>query len=303
MLSAVQIYNTPNIQFKSESFIVLANISWTYLLHAYYRSIGEEYRYYKKTENRKRYDKTKWGADKHWELEKCLSFHKSPIDKDTKNNLMFLIGLRHEIEHQMTKKIDDVVSAKFQACCANYYYYLNALFSSIKDLERFQSVSLQFSTLTKPQVEQLRDYSYLPKNISSFIADFDETLTQEEYRNPRFALRLIFTQKTVNHKGQADRVIEFIAPDSPEAEGLAKESFVFRDREPPRFTATEVVQEMQKRGFTKFGIRSHWELWKSLDGKNPNKKFGVEIVKRWLWYENWLSVVEDYCNKNKDLYI
>lgn len=36
MLSAVQIYNNPNIQFKSETFIVLSIIAWTYLLHAYY---------------------------------------------------------------------------------------------------------------------------------------------------------------------------------------------------------------------------------------------------------------------------
>lgn len=37
MLSAVQIYNNPNIQFKSETFIVLSIIAWTYLLHAYYK--------------------------------------------------------------------------------------------------------------------------------------------------------------------------------------------------------------------------------------------------------------------------
>ena len=36
MLAAVQIYNNPQIAFKAESFISLAVISWTYLLHAYY---------------------------------------------------------------------------------------------------------------------------------------------------------------------------------------------------------------------------------------------------------------------------
>ena len=46
MLSAVQIYNNPNIQFKTESFIVLSNIAWTYLMHAYYRAKGIDYRYY-----------------------------------------------------------------------------------------------------------------------------------------------------------------------------------------------------------------------------------------------------------------
>ncbi len=46
MLSAVQIFNNPNIHFKSENFIILANISWIYLLHAYYREQKLEYRYY-----------------------------------------------------------------------------------------------------------------------------------------------------------------------------------------------------------------------------------------------------------------
>ena len=46
-LSAVQIFNNPNIAFKSESYIVLMVIAWTYLLHAYYRESGVEYRYYR----------------------------------------------------------------------------------------------------------------------------------------------------------------------------------------------------------------------------------------------------------------
>src|SRR5690242_14593396 len=37
MLSAVQIYNNPHVEFKSELFIVTTVIAWTYLLHSYYR--------------------------------------------------------------------------------------------------------------------------------------------------------------------------------------------------------------------------------------------------------------------------
>ena len=73
MLSAVQIFNNPNIQFKSENFIILANISWMYLLHAYYREQTIDYRYFKQPAQRKKYDKTKNGAFKYWELERCLN--------------------------------------------------------------------------------------------------------------------------------------------------------------------------------------------------------------------------------------
>ena len=100
-LAAVQIFNNPNITFKAESYVVLMIISWTYLLHAYYRGQKIEYRYFTQTGRRRKFDKTKHGAEKYWELERCLNEQKSPIDKATVQNLRFLIGLRHEIEHQM----------------------------------------------------------------------------------------------------------------------------------------------------------------------------------------------------------
>ena len=128
-LAAVQIFNNPNISFKAESYIVLMIIAWTYLLHAYYRSQNIEYRYFLLQGKRRKFDRTKKGAYKYWELERCLNDSNSPIDKDTANNLRFLIGLRHEIEHQMTTQIDDLLSARFQACCLNYNHYLKTLFA------------------------------------------------------------------------------------------------------------------------------------------------------------------------------
>jgi hypothetical protein len=43
MLTAVQIFNNPQIEFRSELFIVATVIAWTYLLHAYYRKKGIEH--------------------------------------------------------------------------------------------------------------------------------------------------------------------------------------------------------------------------------------------------------------------
>lgn len=36
-VAAVRVYNDPATRFKSETFIVLMAIAWTYLLHAHYR--------------------------------------------------------------------------------------------------------------------------------------------------------------------------------------------------------------------------------------------------------------------------
>jgi len=59
-------------------------------------------------------------AVRHWSLEECLEEASSPISEPVKKNLLFLIGIRHEIEHQMTTRIDDQLSAKFMASALNF---------------------------------------------------------------------------------------------------------------------------------------------------------------------------------------
>ena len=167
MLCAVQIFNNPNIAFKSESFIVLSNIAWTYLLHSYYKEKNTDYRYFEQKAKRKKYDKTKRGSFKFWELERCLNENTFPIDSIPKSNLKFLIGLRHEIEHQMTTRIDDYLSARFQACCLNYNHYIKKLFGEEFGIDRHLSFSLQFSSITDDHAKQLKEFSELPKNIAT----------------------------------------------------------------------------------------------------------------------------------------
>lgn len=303
MLCAVQIFNNPNILFKSESFVVLAVIAWTYLMHAYYPGLKIDYRYYSKSGKRKSFEKTKNGADKYWELERCLNNSVCPLDNITKENLKFLIGLRHEIEHQMTTRIDDYLSARFQACCLNFNQYIKQLFGPEMGIDKHLSFSLQFSSISEPEVKQLQQYSDLPKNISSYITNFDDSITDEEFNDPRYAYRVLYIPKTVNRKGQADKVIEFIPADSPEAKGLNKEYQLIKEKEKPKFAAGEIVKKMQEKGFTKFRMYHFVQLWKSMDGKNPAKGFGVMVSKTWYWYQSWVEKVEQYCKENKDEYL
>ena len=220
MLFSVQIFNNPNVLFKAESFIVLSIISWTYLLHAYYRSKKIDYSYYTIKEKRKHYDKTKYGAHKHWELERCLNDENSPIDKTTSSNLRFLIGLRHEIEHQMTTSIDDYLSARFQACCLNYNDCIKKLFGEDHRIDKYLAFSLQFSSISEGQATQLKEFKDLPANIASYINEFDDSISDQEYNDIKYSYRVLYVPKSVNRKGQADKVIEFIPADSPEAQGL-----------------------------------------------------------------------------------
>ncbi len=295
MLCAVQIFNNPNIAFKSESFIVLSNIAWTYLMHAYFRENEIDYRYFDQKPSRKWYHRTKRGSFKYWELERCLNDDDCPIDGPAKENLKFLIGLRHEIEHQMTTRSDDYLSARFQACCLNYNHYVKQFFGEDYGIDKHLSFSLQFSSISDGHAKQLNEFTELPKNIASYINAFDSEVTEEVFNNPQYSYRVLYVPKTVNRRGQADKVIEFISPDSPEAKGLNKEYVVLKDRERPKYLANQVISMIKAKGYPKFGIHNHTQLWKTMNAKEKSKGFGIQLGVSWFWYDTWINEVEKFC--------
>lgn len=303
MLSAVQIFNNPNVVFKSEIFVVLTTIAWTYLLHSYFKKKRIEYRYYEQKQKRRKFDKTKRGSFKYWELERCLNDENSPVDDVTGANLRFLVGLRHEIEHQMTTRIDDFLSARFQASCLNFNEYVKKLFGKENGIDRYLSFSLQFSSITEDHAKQLRSFSDLPKGISAYINDFDDSLSEDEFNNPHYSYRVLYVPKIVNHRGQADKVIEFISAESQEAQGLNKEYRIIRDREKPKHLPSDIVKAMKAKGYGKFGMHQHTVLWKVKDARNPSKGLGVLVANTWYWYDSWLSEVEKHCKENSEKYV
>lgn len=303
-LAGVQVFNNPLITFKSEMFIVNMIIAWTYLMHAHYRSQKIDYRYYDVLPSgRKRYHRTKHGAYKFWELERCLSDDESPVDKDIANNLRFLIGLRHEIEHQMTTRIDDALSARFQAACLNFNDLIKQLFGDEYGIDKHLSFSLQFTSLSDDQAQVMEDYkNILPANIAKFVEGFDGELSIDEYNNPRYAYRVLYTQKTVSRPGQADKVIEFLKPGSEAAKGINITYAAIKEKEKQKYRASTIIKMMQNEGYGKFTQHQHAKLWHEKDGKNPTKGYGIEIEKYWYWYESWLNLVRQHCKNNKKRY-
>ena len=292
MLSAVQVYNNPLITFKTESFVVLSIISWTYLLHSYYRLRKIDYRYSKGTGTGKRFICNADGSIRYWDLSKCLAKEGCPLDKNTKNNLEFLIGLRNQVEHKKADGLDSYLSARYQACALNFNYYLKKLHGEKYGLDQNLALSLQFAELDYSQAEIIKDKEKLiPTEVISYISDFDDNLTGSEVEDDRFAYRLLFTKVVAKRKGQADRVIEFIDPSSDMAKNISKEFWIKEETEKPKLSPTQVVKRVQKAGFEDFGMHQHTLFWKEYDGKNPDKGFGTQVVKLWYWYENWVDFI------------
>ncbi|BEH09892.1 hypothetical protein GSUET_15040 [Geobacter sulfurreducens subsp. ethanolicus] len=301
-LAAVQVFNNPNITFKSEIFIVMMVIAWTYLLHAYYRSQGIEYRHYRQVGSKRKFIRTSRGAHKHWELEQCLDNAACPLAQEVKLNLKFLIGLRHEIEHQMTTRIDDLLSARFQACCLNYNEAIRGLFGDKYGIDQHLAFSLQFSALQDEQIEQLSARKDLPKNIATFVEGFDGSLTDDEFNDSKYSYRVIFVPKLVNKKGQADKVIEFISPDSDEAQKLNVTYAAIKETEKEKFKPGTIVKMMKEMGYPKFRMTQHTNLWQEYDARNPGKGYGVWVEKQWFWYKRWIDVVEKHCRESAGRY-
>lgn len=295
-LSAVQIYNNPNIQFKSEIFIVLMIIAWTYLMHAFFRDKGIDYRYYQKTNKRKKYDRTSKGAYKYWELERCLNDKSCPLDNNVKNNLRFLIGIRHEIEHQMACSIDDFLSAKLQACCINYNKALKLFFGNKYAIENKLKIAIQFSGLSEEQTEAMLKQDDLPKNVFDFIQSFEKDLSDEERMSSSFSYKVIYLREAVNHENQADKAYRFV--DEKSAEGKEIHNILVKPGKiPATYKPTQVVQLMRKKGY-KFNITQHTDMWKRLNAKNQKLNYGTVLGDgQWYWYHSWVIKVEDELKK------
>ena len=264
-----------------------------------YRTL--EYRYYTRGPKRRKFHRTKSGAYKHWELERCLNDEACPLDDPTKQNLRFLIGLRHEIEHHESAGVDEAFTGRYIACVLNYEREVTRLFGDPYSVAANMLYALQLRDLTSP-TSNGGDTQPLPSNVARYIAQFDSELPSEDYQHPHFSYRLLFVRKLTTKHSQADRAIEFIGADTDLAKEIDKQYWVQKEVERPKTLPDQIVDLMRREGYSKFNMHHHTLLWKEKDAKNPGKGYGVMVANTWYWYEWWVGVVRDHCSANSGLY-
>ena len=292
MIAAVHTFNSAGLTFKAELFITTAVVAWTYLMHAFYRRENVDYRY--------RGDDgavalTKEGAEKFWELGRCLREAKCPLSKGGKGNLAFLLDLRHEIEHRSTSRIDNAVGAKLQACCINFNDALKSQFGARFGLEARLPLALQFVTFDTDQTSLLKRARSLPKNVETMMASFDKGMSDKERGDAAFAYRVAFVPLNANRASSADEAIRFVRPGSDEAQEVTR--VLFKEVVKTAYTATAVVDRMKADGYPNFTSNAHVRLWKALDAKDPKKGFGKPGTYKgnWEWFDSWIARVREHC--------
>lgn len=293
MIAAVHTFNGAGLTFRAELFIVTSIIAWTYLIHAWFKREGVDFRYA---------TKTKQGADKYWDLGKCLKHAKCPVPAGAVKNLEFLLKIRHEIEHRSTSRIDDAVGGELQACCINFNESLKGLFGPQYGLEKRLPLALQFVSFSDDQRTRLKQSANLPVHVSTCISAFEHGLSDEELANPAFRYRVAFVPMTNNRVSGADHAVEFIKSASEDAKAI-NEVFL-KEVNKRRHIAREVINTAKKKGFSKFGISDHTALWQTLEAKDAAKGYGCEgdYKGTWVWFDSWIVRVLEHCAENNEKY-
>lgn len=293
-LNAVQTFNNPLTTFKSETFLVLMVIAWTYLMHAYYEKQGVNYRYKSRGSKDTRY----------WELGKCLRVAACPLDKETKRNLEFLLGLRNEVAHHLSYTVDSQFSSRYLACCLNYERVLCQLFDPDLSLGDTTAFTLQFRDLMADE-SSTEASQPLPSKVTQYIENFDADLSDGELNSPYFSRSFFLVRKVVGKRGQADRVIEFVPPEAEGAKTLnAPDQLVMiKEVERTKYLPGAIVKSMQEKGYTRFNMHHHTVLWKRMDARNEGKGYGTWVSGHWYWYDRWVDVVSAHCLRNAQKYI
>lgn len=299
MIAAVHTFNGAGLTFRAELFIVTSIIAWTYLLHAWYRHEGIDYRYRNPDGTIK---KTKQDADTYWDLGKCLRHPKCPVTGGAVTNLDFIRELRNEIEHRSTSRIDDAVSAKLQACCLNFNDTIKTLFGPRYGLENRLPIALQFVTFSVDQRAFLKKASHLPAHIETCINAFEHHLSKEEYADPAYSYRVAFIPVAANRASSADSAVQFVKGDSDESREINR--ILLKEVDRRRYTAKQILERMQAEGFPKFNQHWHTTLWKELDAKKPAQDYGRsgDYKNSWVWYEKWLERVRAHCQEQGERY-
>lgn len=300
MISAVHTFNSAGLTFRAELFIVTAVIAWTYLMHAWFKREGIDYRHARNMDGEKVVVKTPSGAEKYWELGQCLKHARSPIEQGTKDNLNLLLEIRHEIEHRSTSRIDDALSAKLQACCINFNDAIKSMFGAQYALERRLPIALQFVTFSPDQRAILKKAGTLPRHVETTMDSFEQKLTPEQQADPRFAFRVFMVHKSANRSPGADLAVEIVPPGSDVAEKFA---MALKEVEKKKHLPQAIVDAMRAEGWDLFNMHSHTQLWKRLHAKDPVKGYGaVAVGQTWCWYDTWLNRVREECQQHPQIY-
>lgn len=263
MKSAVQIFNSPSIIFKTELFPVISQIAWTYLLHEYYDRKGVQI------------------VDEQGNsllLSQIFSREDCPLQSDVVKNLKAIKELRDKVEHRTLRSLGRNFWPLFQANCLNFDQALRKLFGENIGLNDELSVAIQFSKMDIHGLSAIQKYDINPE-IEAVDQAVSAAAGEDGNESPAYKFKVNFSfDKAV--KGDAHIVFTENNPNSQLAHTVLSKKVVSDELWP--YKPSRVIELVCDRSGVPFNSHHHQLAWKKLgvrprsNAKNPsdtNKKY------------------------------
>lgn len=213
---------------------------------------------------RRRFERNPNGSIRYWDLIQCRDSGSCPLD-DPEANHAFVITSGNEIEPHAAWA-GDYLASRYLACVSQLRV--------LGDDATWRSILASTPCRARPAIRDLRHAndpsptSSLPARIATSIREFEEALPDEDFRSERYKLSLLFVKNIVGKPGQADRVIEFLAPDDPRAAGLDPERVAVRETERPSSCRIRLSNRCRQRATRDSGCSVTWSF-----GRQPTARF------------------------------
>jgi hypothetical protein len=282
MILAVQIFNSPTLNFKTEVFAVLANIAWTYLLHEFYV---------------RRRVKIVDDHGRSLLLSKILRRPDCPLSDGVKRNLSALKIIRDEVEHTTLGKSDLKWLPLFQACCLNFDKMMCDLFGGELSLQKDLAFALQFARMNVEQLSGLEKYE-IPGHIEALDARLTEGLTEEQMADLEYQFRVVYT---LDSSSKSRSHVQFFHPDSDEAQQIRNVLVKYKpadDLYP--YKPNKIAYLVAEKSGKPFNLHNHTQAWRKFKARprapaanpeNTNKEFCIYHPAHgdYTYSEKWLD--------------
>lgn len=275
--SAIIIFNNSSIKSRSETFIVLAIIAWTYLVHARFRRLGIEPIYLDDENEPIIAD----GEPKLWDLAYCITRTDLGLSVGARNNLKYNLAVRHKIEHRSTQDINDEVQSKCQACALNFLEYCKDWFGNKFDFSADASFAIQLRPLTLQSKNVKKGGKPRSGDIEALNIAFEASMNPAEFNDLEYAFRVHVVPNVSNNPKYADQAVTY-SPVGSDVEVAIKKV------ERPKFRQKEMLRLLSDQGCS-LNAHEFQQIWKKHKLKNKGKGLAIELGNQWFWYEEALA--------------
>lgn len=280
--TAVLVYNNNVLSTRSETFIVLSIVAWTYLLHARLSEEGVTPVYKNADGTCVQVD----GQDKLWELSHCIEQAEVDLSVAEKANLIYLIAIRNAIEHRSAEDINDALQAKIQANALNFLKYTKEKFGTKYDFSHDLAFAIQLQALTLQSPNALKGTTPVAKAVAAVNALLEAPMTQAQFNDPAYSFRVYVVPKVTNNAKKADQAVTF-SPVGSDVEVAIK--LVER----PKYRMKDAIKKLADEDGLQVSSYQFQQAWKLNDLKNPGKGLAVQLGGQWFWYQEGVDRIRD----------